>query len=171
MDTASLLLVRDLMTVGVATCSPETPVSEVARLLLEKGLEAVAVIDPDDGHALGVVSQEELLKAYPRPEAGSLKAEEVMQDHVPQVPADIPLTAAAQIMGDLGVRSLFVMHLSGGIEYPVSVISYQHILRHLAARSEEELTDLGIHADRQSPLEAFIQRREAARTKNRSCQL
>jgi CBS domain-containing protein len=86
-----------------------------------------------------------------------------MRDEVPQVPADIPLAAAAQIMDDLGVRSLFVMHLSGGIEYPVSVISTQHLLRHLAACSEQELADLGIQAERQSPLEAFIQRRDARR--------
>jgi predicted transcriptional regulator len=138
-------------------------VSEVARLLVEKGLEAVVVLDPGDGHALGVVSQDELLKAYPRFEAGLLTAEEVMRDEVPQVPADIPLTAAAQIMQDLGVRCLFLMHHSSGIEYPAAMISYQHLLRHLAARSQEDLRDLGIHAERQAPLVAFIQRREAAR--------
>jgi CBS domain-containing protein len=159
------------MTVGVATCSPETPVSEVARLLVEMGLEAVVVLDPGDGHALGVVSQDELLKAYPRSAAGELKAEEVMRDEVPQVPADIPLTAAAQIMQDLGVRCLFLMHHSGGIEYPAAMISYQHVLRHLAARNPDELRDLGIHAERQAPLDMFIQRREAMRIKNRSSQI
>jgi hypothetical protein len=46
------------------------------------------------------------------------------------------------------------------------VITYRHLLRHLAARNAEELHDLGMHAKRQSPMEAFIQRREEARRKN-----
>jgi CBS domain-containing protein len=161
-------LVRDLMTVGVATCSPDTPAGDIARLLLEKGLEAVVVLDPADGHALGYVSQDELVRAYAhayRP-AAELTAERVMQDEVPQAPPDIPLTAAAQIMLDRGVRVLFLMHHSSGIEYPAALISYQHILRLLGARNQDELHDLGISATRQSPLEAFIQRREAARSRN-----
>jgi hypothetical protein len=89
-----------------------------------------------------------------------------MQDEVPQTPPDIPLTAAAQLMLDRGVRVLFLMHHSSGIEYPAALISYQHILRLLGARDKEELHDLGISATRQSPLEAFIQRREAARSRN-----
>jgi len=163
-------LVRDLMTVGVATCSPVTPVGDVARLLLEKGLEAVVVLDPVDGHALGYISQAELVRAYAhahRPTDG-LTAEQVMQDEVPQAPPDIPLTVAAQLMLDRGVRVLFLMHHSSGIEYPAALISYQHVLRLLGARNQDELHDLGIGATRQSPLEAFLQRREAARRRNTS---
>jgi CBS domain-containing protein len=161
-------LVRDLMTVGAATCSPETPVGDLARLLMDHGLEAVVVLDPADGHALGYVSQDELVRAYAhahRP-AAEMTAEQVMQDEVPQAPPDIPLTAAAQIMLDRNVRVLFLMHHSSGIEYPAAMISYQHILRLLGARNQAELHDLGISATRQSPLEAFIQRREAARNRN-----
>ncbi len=76
------------------------------------------------------------------------------------MPPDIPLTAAAQMMQDQRVRVLFLMHHAGGIEYPAALISYQHLLRHLAARDDDELRDLGISAARQSPLETFIQRRE-----------
>jgi CBS domain-containing protein len=159
-------LVRDLMTVGVATCSPDTLLVDIARLLVDKGLEAVVVLDPDEGHALGIVSQDELLKAYTRPDGKDLKAEDIMRDGVPQVPADIPLTAAAQIMMDLGVRVLYLMHHAGGIEYPAGMISYTHLMRHFYATDINEIKDLGIQAERQSPLEAFIERREAARKKN-----
>jgi hypothetical protein len=41
-------------------------------------------------------------------------------------------------------------------------------LRLLGARTKEELRDLGIRAARQSPLEAFIQRRDAARRRNQA---
>ncbi len=92
--SSSPLLVRDLMTVRVATCSEETPVTN---------------------------------------------------------------------MQDQGIRTLFLMHHAGGIEYPAAVLSYYHLLRHLVADSDEELRDLGVKAVRQTPLEAFINRRDAAR--------
>lgn len=161
-------LVRDLMTVGVATCAPDTPVTDLARLLLEKGLESVIVLDPVEGHALGVVGQEELVRAYVQPGGRTLTAEQIMRDDVPSVPPDIPLEAAAQLMQDQGVRVLYLMHHAGGVVYPAASVTYQHILRHLAARSKDELRDLGIHAERQSPIQAFVQRRDAARQRNRS---
>jgi CBS domain-containing protein len=159
-------LVRDLMTVGVATCSPDTPIGDLARLLLEKGLEAVVVLDPADGNALGYVSQDELVRVVAHPRSDGLTAEQVMRDQVPQAPPDIPLAVAAQLMLDRGVRVLYLMHHSSGIEYPAALISYQHLLRLLGARTGDELHDLGISASRQSPLEAFIQRRDAARRRN-----
>jgi CBS domain-containing protein len=159
-------LVRDLMTVGVATCSPDTPVVDLARLMLEKNLEAVVVLDPEEGHALGVVSQDELVKAYANPKAREMTAEQIMRDDVPQSPADVPLSVAAQLMSDQKTRVLFMMHHAGGIVYPAGMISYQHLLRHLAAKDGDELRDLGISAERKSPIEIFLQRREEARRRN-----
>jgi CBS domain-containing protein len=157
-------LIRDLMTVGVLTCSPSTPAGDLARLLLEKGAEAVIVLDPTDGNALGMVSQAELVRVCASENAAQLTAEEIMREGVPQVPPDIPLEAAAQIMLDQGLRVLFLMHHAGGIVYPAGVLTFNHLLRMLAARSAEELHDLGIKASRQSPLEAYLQRRDAARS-------
>jgi CBS-domain-containing membrane protein len=156
------ILVRDLMTVGVTTCSPDTPIVEVTRLLLDTDLEGVVVLDPE-GHAVGVVSRDELVRAYARDDCRDLTAEEVMRDGVPQIPPDIPLTAAAQLMQDLGVRVVFLMHHAGGIEWPAATLSYKHLLRHLAAQEEDELSDLGIAAARRTPLETFIKKRDDAR--------
>ena len=75
---AERLLVRDLMSVGVVTCKPATPIAEVARLLLEKEIEGVIVLD-NEGHASGVISQNELMRAYSRVNCGVLTAEEVMR--------------------------------------------------------------------------------------------
>jgi CBS domain-containing protein len=157
-------LVRDLMTVGVTTCSPDTPIVEVTRLLLECDLEGVVVLDLE-GHSIGVISRDELVQAYARDDSRELTAEAIMSDGVPQIPPDIPLTAAAQLMQDLGVRVVFLMHHAGGIEWPAAALSYKHLLRHLAAEEEDELSDLGIAAARQSPLEMFIQKRDDARRK------
>jgi CBS domain-containing protein len=156
-------LVRDVMTVGVMTCAAETSVQELTRWVLEKDLEAVIVLDSRDGNALGVVSQVDLVRFIGKENAPTLTAEQVMSEGVPQVPPDIPLEAAAQIMLDKGIRALFLMHHAGGIEYPAAVLTFNHLLRCLAAEGPEELKDLGIKAVRQSPLESYLKRREAAR--------
>lgn len=155
-------LVRDLMTVGVATCPPDTPVVDIARFLLEKGLEGMVVLD-QDGQAVGVVSREELVKAYTRDNVHDLVAEDVMAEGMHEVPPDIPLTAAAQLMQDMGTRIVFLTHNANGIIYPAAMLSYRHFLRHLAAEDDTELRDLGIKAERRSPIEIFIEKRDAAR--------
>jgi CBS domain-containing protein len=156
------LFVRDLMTVGVVSLQKQTPLQEIARLMVEKDLEAVVILD-DEGHAEGYISQEEMLQAYSHPDVQNLKAVDIMREGVPQVAPDIPLTAAAQIMRDAGVRAMFLMHHAGGIKYAAAVITYRHILRHMAAQNDDQLLDLGISAQRKSPLEIFVERRDAAR--------
>jgi CBS-domain-containing membrane protein len=159
---SDIRLVRDLMTVGVTTCAPETPIITVARLLLDDDLEAVIVLDWE-GHAAGMISQDELVRAYARGETRGLTAEQIMREDVPEIPPDIPLTAAAQIMQDRGVRVFFLMHHSDGINYPAAMITYRHLLRHLAADQPDDLKDLGIRAEREAPLAAFLKRRDEAR--------
>ena len=155
--------VRDLMTVGVFTCSPSTPLKEIARTILDRDLEEIVVLE--EGHNIGVVGQEELAQIYCREDWESLKAEDVLRPGIPTVPADIPISTAAQIMHDQKVRVLYLTHHASGVEYPAAFISYRHLIRHLAARDLEELNDLGIKAQRQSPIDTFIQKREQARNK------
>ena len=153
------------MSVGVETCSPGSLVTELARLMLDRDIDAVVVLD--DGHASGIINRENLVQAYTQEGYETITAGEVMREDVPQIPPEIPLTAAAQVMLDQGQHTLYIMHQSAGIEYPAGMISYRHILRHMAARDLEELSDLGINAERRSPLELFIQRRDAARRRTK----
>ncbi len=165
--TRSRTLVRDLMSVGVVTCPSDTLISDVAHLMLEKNLEAVIVLDKDEGHALGVISQEELVQAYVKQER-SLKAADVMREGVPEIPPKIPLTAAVQIMLDMKIRTFFLMHHAGGVVYPAASLSYNHILRHLAAQDEEDLSGLGVQAERKNPIDVFIEKRDASRRRLQS---
>jgi len=157
-------LVRDLMTIGVETCTPDTPIADLARALLDNSGEDIVVMQ--DGHALGTIGLEQMTQAYSKGEYYDLNARDILNEGVPQIPPDIPLTAAAQIMLDQKVKTLFLMHHAGGITYPAAMISYRHILRHINAQKDEDLTDLGIYADRKSPVQAFIERRNAARRQN-----
>jgi predicted transcriptional regulator len=156
-------LVRDLMTVGVFTCTPDTPIKSIARTLLERDLEEMVVLE--EGHNIGVVGQDELARVYSREDWESLNAEDVMRPGVSTIPSDIPIATAANLMHDQGVRVLYLTHHAGGIEYPAAYISYRHLIRHLAAQDNNELKDLGIKAQRQSPIDIFIQRRDDARNR------
>jgi CBS domain-containing protein len=159
------LFVRDLMTVGVQTCTPSATIEELAQLLLQGGMGEVVVLD--EGHGVGVIGPEQLLLAFTRSDgAKTMTAEQVMRPGVPTTPPDIPLEAAVQLMLDQGVRTLFLTHHAGGVEYPAASISARHILRLLAAQSPEELRDLGILAERESPIQTFLKRRDAARKRN-----
>jgi CBS domain-containing protein len=150
------------MSVGVLTCCPETPLVELTQILLDQELEGVVVLD-QGGHASGIVTREDLVRAYGRGEYVELVAEDVMQEGIPQIPPDIPLSAAAQIMRDLGTRIVYLMHHAGGIEYPAAFLTYNHLLRHLAMVDLDDLRDLGIKAEREKPLEIFIRKRDKAR--------
>lgn len=157
-------LVRDLMTVGVETCPRDTPIDELARRILNN--DGADIIVLDDGHAIGFVGRKQLIAAYAQVDYKDFTAADICKEDVPQAPPDIPLIAAAQIMLDLDVSTLFIMHHASGIEYPAAMISFRHILRHMISKGETELNDLGIYASRQAPLDAFFQRRDAMKRMN-----
>jgi CBS domain-containing protein len=155
-------LVRDLMTVGVPTCKITTPVIEIARFLIENNIEEMVVLG-DEGEGVGVCGYKELVGAYEREDVRKLTAEDIMTEGVPDLPSDIPLSLAAQLLQDKDIRVAYMNHNSAGIIYPAASLSYKHLIRHLAAENESELKDLGINAERKSPLEQFIERRDEAR--------
>ena len=150
------------MTIGVPTCKLDAPVADIAHFLIDNNAEEMVVLG-DEGEGVGVVGYEELVSAYPRENIRELTAEQVMREGVPELPSDIPLTVAAQMMKDKKIRVAYMNHNSAGIIYPAAMISYRHIVRHLAAKDESELKDLGLAAERKSPVEVFIARRDKAR--------
>lgn len=161
---ADTKLVRDLMTVGVPTCKWDTPTVEVARYLLEHNVEGMCVLD-SEGNGIGVIGIDELVAAFASFTESGQTAEEIMREGMPVLQADMPLPLAVQFMRDQKTRIAYMTHNAAGIIYPAAYITYRHILRHLAARSEHDLKDLGITAERRSPIEVFLERRDAARRK------
>ncbi|HUC11561.1 MAG TPA: CBS domain-containing protein [Stellaceae bacterium] len=51
---------RDIMTTAVFSVGPETPIRDIARLLLDHGISAVPVVDPN-GRPVGMVSEGDLV--------------------------------------------------------------------------------------------------------------
>ena len=51
----------DIMSRPVVSVHPDTPTREIARLLLDKGISAVPVVD-NNGAAIGIVSESDLIR-------------------------------------------------------------------------------------------------------------
>jgi CBS domain-containing protein len=69
-----MLKARDIMTTNVVTVKPQTPITEVARLLLEKHINGVPVVD-ERKKLLGIVCQSDLIvqqKKLPLPSVFNL---------------------------------------------------------------------------------------------------
>jgi CBS domain-containing protein len=128
------------MHIGVTTCPAETPLVEAVRILLRHGLESVVILD-DSGHAVGLFGQQEAVVCYGLSQTRSgnfdaLTVAEAMRPEIPEIPPDIPATAAAQLMLDQQVRELYLLHHDGGISWPAAVLRFEDILRHVARETE-----------------------------------
>jgi CBS domain-containing protein len=66
LEKASALRAADLMTVDLVTVRPQDDVGHAARLLLERGVRRLPVVDA--GRLVGVVSRSDLLRWFVRPD-------------------------------------------------------------------------------------------------------
>lgn len=125
-------LVSDVMRDGVVGCTPETPLSEVARLMGEYRIHCVVVVGlEEDRHGThivwGVVSDVDLARAIAAGEA--LTAGQVAAtEPVTASPADTLFTVA-RMMGDHDVAHLVVVDRD---EEPIGVISTLDVARAFA---------------------------------------
>lgn len=122
--------VRDVMTRGAISVSPHTPLRDLARLLSERRISGVPVVD-QEGRCLGVVSEADLLvKQLSRPLSRRLPlewllgeshdpdelrrraattAEQAMTSPAVTIDEDRPLREAAALMVDRGINRLPVL--------------------------------------------------------------
>ena len=149
------LLVRDVMRIGVPTCKVEDPIVPLAQQMVEQGWTAVIVMD-DDGDARGWINERMLAVAYAANPGAEATAADVMDEEVPEAPADIPLTATVQLMADMGVDHLFFMHNAGGKSWPASLLNLRDVVKALAGA--EYIRAQGMHAARPTPMDLFRQR-------------
>jgi predicted transcriptional regulator len=121
--------VRDVMKRGVITASFDTPISEIARILVEKGISAVAVTAPDD-EVVGVISEIDIMKVFGK-HWDDLTAEDIMSSFVRTIDPETTLTKAADIMSNLNIHRLLILHGAHGRSYdvPVGLLTARDILR------------------------------------------
>ncbi len=113
------MLVRELMTPTPITVRPDTPVPDALRLMRERRVRRLPVVDAH-GRLVGIVSDKDLLYASPSPATtlavweipellSKLKVEKVMTHDVITVAEKTPLEEAARIMADRKIGGLPVM--------------------------------------------------------------
>ncbi len=148
------------MRIGVPTCKLEDTLEVVAALMIDGGHTAVVVLD-EEADTRGWISEHMLARAYMRAaakheDAAVWMAQDVMDEHVPECPADIPLVAAAQLMADAGLDHLFFLHHAGGRTWPSAVLSWRDLVAVLAG--PEYIKGQGTAAARPTPMDLFRQR-------------
>ena len=111
--------VRDVMTSEALTTTPETPVAEVAQLLLARGLGGLPVVD-GTGSLVGMVSDLDLIG-----KRGATVAQ-VMSRGVVTVGEEATLEEVIALMGLHGIRRVPVVRDGR----PVGIVSRTDLLRH-----------------------------------------
>ena len=154
-------LARDLMTPDVVTVPPETPVMAMARLLADRGISAVPVVDAA-GKVLGIVTEADLIRRLageedkPSSWFGSLfsdpasqaeryarthgvTAKDLMTEKVVSVAPDTTAAHVAQMMEKQNIRRVIVVEN----EKLKGIVSRADLLRALVApvHEEAELSD------------------------------
>jgi CBS domain-containing protein len=111
--------VADCMHHGILSCTADAPLAQVATIMSEQHVHAVAVTNSDGGRPVGVVSDLDVVAAAAAgsdPSALQAAATEALT-----VSADESLHRAAQLMSEHGVAHLIVVDAASG--YPVGVLS------------------------------------------------
>jgi len=113
------MLIKDRMTRPPITAPPEMPIQEALKLMRERGIRRLPVVDKK-GKLIGIVSDRDLLHASPS-DATSLSVwelnyllskvtlKDVMTKNVITVTPETPVQEAARIMADKKIGGLPVM--------------------------------------------------------------
>lgn len=151
------LSARDLMTSEVVTVPPATPVLSIARLLAERGISAVPVLD-GSGKLLGIVTEADLIRRladeadHPTSWLGSLfasperdaaryarthgaTAEDLMSTDLASVEPTTPASEVAHMMEDRNIRRVLVVQ-EGRL---LGLVSRADLLRALVAPKREPM--------------------------------
>ena len=142
------MLARDVMTKEVVTVHPNTPVPEIARLLLARRISAVPVVDDGDA-PIGMVSEGDLIGRAapdpaprgdwwlallaeaveaPPPEVGGLVAQQVMSSPVVTVTEDTDLAEIARLIARFRIKRVPVVRQ----DRLVGIVSRADLLRGFA---------------------------------------
>ena len=123
--------VGDVMTEGVVSCSPDTPLREVAALMVENRIHSVVVYEGGPERAWRIVSDIDLVNAA-NADMDREQASEVAATPVVTVTPDARLGRVAQLMAEYQTAHLVVVDPGSG--RPVGVISSLDLARTLAER-------------------------------------
>jgi CBS domain-containing protein len=126
-------LIRDVMTREVVTVSVRATVKEIVSLLSRQGISGIAVIG-NNGVAVGVISDMDILKVIEKENWEKITAKSIMTSNIQMVRPMCTLGEAAKIMRENAIHRLLVFSESGvGASHrPIGILSASDIVREAA---------------------------------------
>ncbi len=146
------MTVRDAMHKGVVSCDSSISVREAARLMNEKRLRSLVVVDFDCALA-GIISETDIVAArlvHDKP-WDQLTVGEIMTNRVLTVTPDMSLKEAARIIVDHRIHRVVVAE-PDDICNPIGILSLGDIMRYL--ESEESAAEASGKGDSAATNEA-----------------
>lgn len=141
---------KDIMTTPVITVTPDTPLKEVAALLVDRDISAVPVVD-DAEELVGIVSEADLvpLETTPDPQSRIIPrrwrrfrvpqtASEVMSREVAALPEEADVAEVARLMLEKRVKRIPIV--SGA--RVVGIVSRRDVIKVLARTDAEILREV-----------------------------
>ena len=98
--------VEDLMSSEVVTIAKEDSIARARRLMAEKSVSALPVIN-EDGHLVGIVSSRDFLGMQPDEERAPVSA--LMQRRVHTLTGQADVTQLARVMGHHGIHHVVIV--------------------------------------------------------------
>jgi acetoin utilization protein AcuB len=131
-------LAQDIMSVPVATLSPETLLTDAWALMSKKGFRHIPIVS-GPGHLVGIVSDRDLLR-FPGELDGRtatpLKVSQIMKTEVITATPATDMTEIARVMLDERISALPIID---GARHPIGMVTVSDILRVLVSPAHLEL--------------------------------
>jgi CBS domain-containing protein len=121
--------VGDLMHKGIIACKPETPMTEVVRIVSDTDVHAIVVMD-NDNQALGIISHTDIIRLFGE-DLAQHTAREVMSQGVLDIASEAPAKEAAQLMLDKGIHRVLVIETQEGERRPVGILSTTDLVKEM----------------------------------------
>ncbi|MCX7631419.1 MAG: CBS domain-containing protein [Geminicoccaceae bacterium] len=137
--------VRDVMTTKVITVRPETPVTEIARLLVEHRISGVPVVD-EENRVIGIVSEGDLLRRLEDTDDGRRRSWWLELLASPERRAEDYIRAHGATARDIMTEEVVVIDQEATLGEAARLLEEKHIKR-LPVVREGKLVGLVSRAD------------------------
>ena len=116
---------------GVLQCNPRASLRQVARLMVDKQVSAVVVVDGDEDLA-GIITRTDMVRAYlERDDWAKRPVAEHMSRDVATVTTDKRLREVAELLVEKRIHRVVVVDEEGGGRKPLAVVSDTDLVYHM----------------------------------------
>ncbi|QIW25128.1 CBS domain-containing protein [Sulfolobus sp. S-194] len=112
-------IVKEYMKTQVISVTKDTKLSEVAKVMTEKNIGSVIVVDGNK--PVGIITERDIVKAIGKGKSLETRAEEFMTASLITIREDSPITGALALMRQFNIRHLPVVDDKGNLKGIISI--------------------------------------------------